>query len=111
MTAIADISKDLQQDSPMDRLVIGDVGFGKTEVAMRAMFHVASTGGGVFMLAPTTVLAKQHAANLAVRFRPLGLNVELITRHITGSKQKKILDDFKSGGSEHCGWYAQARQS
>jgi len=96
-TAIEDIGKDLQQDSPMDRLVIGDVGFGKTEVAMRAMFHVAITGGGVFMLAPTTVLAKQHAANLAARFRPLGLNVELITRHITGSKQNKILDDFKSG--------------
>ncbi len=96
-SAVVEITEDLQQDSPMDRLVIGDVGFGKTEVAMRAMFHVASTGGGVFMMAPTTVLAKQHAANLAARFRPLGINVELITRHIVGKKQRKVFDEFREG--------------
>ena len=96
-SAIQEITEDLQQDAPMDRLVIGDVGFGKTEVAMRAMFHVASSGGGVFMMAPTTVLAKQHAANLAVRFRPLGINVELVTRHIQAAKQNTIFDDFRDG--------------
>lgn len=95
--AIEDITIDLQRDAPMDRLIIGDVGFGKTEVAMRAIFHVASAGGGVFMMAPTTVLAKQHAANLAARFRPLGINVELVTRHVLKSKHTAIFDDFKDG--------------
>jgi len=96
-TAIAEIETDLKQDAPMDRLVIGDVGFGKTEVAMRAMFQVVSAGGGVFMMAPTTVLAKQHAANLAARFRPLGYNVALLNRHVAGKKQEEILNDFREG--------------
>ena len=96
-TAIAEIETDLKQDAPMDRLVIGDVGFGKTEVAMRAMFQVVSAGGGVFMMAPTTVLAKQHAANLAARFRPLGYNVALLNRHVGMKKQDAILNDFRDG--------------
>ena len=95
--AVEDITIDLSRDAPMDRLVIGDVGFGKTEVAMRAIFHVASSGGGVFMMAPTTVLAKQHAANLAARFRPFGINVELVTRHVVKSRHTEIFEKFKEG--------------
>ena len=66
----------------MDRIVVGDVGFGKTEVAMRAIFRVLSSGGQVFVLAPTTVLAKQHAATISARLEIFDMSVELLNRNV-----------------------------
>ena len=66
-------------------------------VALRAVFRVFSGGGSVFILAPTTVLAKQHAATIAARFRPFGAKAELLTRNVKESERKAILGRFKSG--------------
>lgn len=99
--AINDCYEDLsQRDTPMDRLVVGDVGFGKTEVAMRAVFRVFAGGGQVFMLAPTTVLAKQHAATLAARLRPFGAQVELLNRNVKESTRNEVLQRWKRGETQ-----------
>jgi transcription-repair coupling factor len=97
-SAIDDCYEDLtHRDTPMDRIVVGDVGFGKTEVAMRAVFLVYDGGGQTFVLAPTTVLAKQHAANMAARLRPFGACVELLTRNIHETERKAIMKRWKDG--------------
>ena len=88
------------RDTPMDRIVVGDVGFGKTEVAMRAIFRVFAGGGQVFVLAPTTVLAKQHAATIAARFRPFGAGVELMTRNVKESERKEVMARWKRGEAQ-----------
>ena len=96
--AVNDCYEDLTvRDTPMDRIVVGDVGFGKTEVALRAIFRVFAGGGQVFVLAPTTVLAKQHAATIAARFRPFGGSVELMTRNVKESERKEVLKRWKNG--------------
>ena len=92
--AIEDINEDMTRDTPMDRIIVGDVGFGKTEVAFRAMSRACFSGKNSFILAPTTVLAKQHAANVAARFRHLGVEVNLLTRHVKAKEQKEILESF-----------------
>ena len=92
--AIEDINEDMTRDTPMDRIIVGDVGFGKTEVAFRAMSRACFSGKNSFILAPTTVLAKQHAANVAARFRHLGVEVNLLTRHVKAKEQKEILENF-----------------
>ena len=92
--AIEDINEDMTRDTPMDRIIVGDVGFGKTEVAFRAMSRTCFSGKNSFILAPTTVLAKQHAANVAARFRHLGVEVNLLTRHVKAKEQKEILESF-----------------
>ena len=83
--AIADVIEDLAKGSPMDRLVCGDVGFGKTEVALRAAFVVAMTGRQVAVIAPTTLLARQHYKNFSERFRGFPVNVRPLSR-LVGSK-------------------------
>jgi len=99
--AIADCYEDLSdRDTPMDRIVVGDVGFGKTEVAMRAVFRVFAGGGQVFVLAPTTVLAKQHAATIAARFRPFGAGVELLSRNVKESTRQETLGRWKRGETQ-----------
>ena len=99
--AVDDCYEDLTtRDTPMDRIVVGDVGFGKTEVAMRAIFRVFAGGGQVFVLAPTTVLAKQHAATIAARFRPFGAGVELMTRHVKESERKEVMARWKRGETQ-----------
>ena len=99
--AVDDCYEDLTtRDTPMDRIVVGDVGFGKTEVAMRAIFRVFAGGGQVFVLAPTTVLAKQHAATIAARFRPFGAGVELMTRNVKESERKEVMARWKRGETQ-----------
>jgi transcription-repair coupling factor (superfamily II helicase) len=82
LTAIADVLEDLERGRPMDRLIVGDVGFGKTEVAMRAAFVAAAQGLQVAVIAPTTLLARQHAKTFADRFRGFPVNVRQLSRFV-----------------------------
>lgn len=82
-SAIADVEADLAMGRPMDRLIVGDVGFGKTEVAMRAAFVAASQGMQVAVIAPTTLLARQHFKNFAERFRGTAINVRPLSRFVS----------------------------
>ncbi|PQO24157.1 transcription-repair coupling factor [Rhodobacteraceae bacterium WD3A24] len=82
LSAIADVLEDLQSGTPMDRLVVGDVGFGKTEVAMRAAFVAAMSGAQVAVIAPTTLLARQHAQSFAERFRGFPIKIRQLSRFI-----------------------------
>ncbi|MBU6249757.1 MAG: transcription-repair coupling factor [Cyanobacteria bacterium REEB417] len=95
--AIADVKRDMEQPSPMDRLVCGDVGFGKTEVAIRAIFKAVTAGKQVAMLAPTTVLAQQHWRTLSERFAPYPLKVSLLNRFRTAGERKTILEGLTEG--------------
>lgn len=80
----------MEKHQPMDRLVCGDVGFGKTEVAIRAIFKAVTAGKQVAMLAPTTVLAQQHWRSLSERFAPYPIKVNLLNRFRTASERKAI---------------------
>jgi transcription-repair coupling factor (superfamily II helicase) len=95
--AIDAVKQDLEAPQPMDRLVCGDVGFGKTEVAVRAAFKVASSGRQVLMLVPTTILAQQHAATLRDRFRDFPVRVEMVSRFRAPAEVKQVLADFAAG--------------
>ncbi|MCA8957404.1 MAG: transcription-repair coupling factor [Planctomycetes bacterium] len=95
--AWTEIRGDLEGPRPMDRLLCGDVGFGKTEVAMRAAFKVAITGRQVAVLVPTTILAEQHAANFAARFAPHGLTVEVLSRFRKPKDVRRVLADTAAG--------------
>lgn len=83
LAAIADVVADLEKGSPMDRLVVGDVGFGKTEVAMRAAFVAAMSGMQVAVICPTTLLARQHFRSFAERFRGFPINVRPLSRFVS----------------------------
>ncbi|MFZ9228847.1 MAG: DEAD/DEAH box helicase, partial [Prochlorococcaceae cyanobacterium] len=95
--AIADVKADMEQPQPMDRLVCGDVGFGKTEVAIRAIFKAVTAGKQVALLAPTTVLAQQHWRTLSERFAPYPLKVNLLNRFRTAAERKTILEGLAEG--------------
>jgi transcription-repair coupling factor (superfamily II helicase) len=95
--AIAEVKRDMEQPSPMDRLVCGDVGFGKTEVAIRAIFKAVTAGKQVAMLAPTTVLAQQHWRTLSERFAPYPLKVSLLNRFRTAAERKAIQEGLANG--------------
>jgi transcription-repair coupling factor (superfamily II helicase) len=95
--AIADIKKDLEKPTPMDRLLCGDVGYGKTEVAMRAAFKVIADGKQVAVLAPTTVLAFQHYETFKKRFAAFPAKIEMLSRFRTAAEQKKILAELEAG--------------
>ena len=95
MKAIEDVYEDLSKEKPMDRLICGDVGFGKTEVAMRAAFKVAMDGNQVAVLAPTTLLAQQHYNTFRERFKAHPVNIEMISRFRSTKEQKEILDKLK----------------
>lgn len=97
LTAIEEIKKDLESDRPMDRLLCGDVGYGKTEVAVRAAFKVIMDGKQVAFLVPTTILAAQHYNNFIKRFSDFPIKIEMISRFRTPAQQKKILKDLKNG--------------
>jgi len=96
-TAIEAVLKDMHTSRPMDRLVCGDVGFGKTEVAMRAAFVAAYDGKQVAILVPTTLLAQQHYENFRNRFSDWPVRIEVLSRFQTAKQQKAILDDLKAG--------------
>ncbi len=96
-TAIDDIKHDMERAYPMDRLLCGDVGFGKTEVAIRAAFKAIQDGKQVAVLAPTTLLATQHGNTFADRFSGFPLRVEVLSRFLTAKEAKAVLAGLKSG--------------
>jgi len=98
--AVADVRKDMESSAPMDRLLCGDVGYGKTEVAMRAAFKAVIDGKQVGVLAPTTVLALQHYQTFAERFAGFPVSVGLVSRFRTISEQKQTLKDLTAGKVE-----------
>ncbi len=95
--AIEAVKEDLETPRPMDRLVCGDVGFGKTEVAVRAAFAVAINGKQVLLLAPTTILAEQHFNTFRERYRDFPVRVEMVSRFVAPKDTRKILTDFSAG--------------
>lgn len=95
--AIADVKADMRSGRPMDRLICGDVGFGKTEVAIRAAFIAAQNKKQVMVLCPTTILAQQHFSSFSDRLSPYDIRVEVLSRFKSASEQKAILEDFASG--------------
>lgn len=97
LRAIEEVCADMERDRPMDRLVCGDVGFGKTEVAIRAAWRAAMDGKQVAVLVPTTVLAQQHYGNFSRRFEGYPLRVEMLSRFRTGRQQKAILEGLARG--------------
>jgi transcription-repair coupling factor (superfamily II helicase) len=97
LTAIADVKRDLEKSSPMDRLLCGDVGYGKTEVAMRAAFKAVSENKQVAVLTPTTVLAFQHVETFKKRFAAFPARIEMLSRFRTAAEQKEIMNDLETG--------------
>lgn len=95
--AIIDVKKDMESTKPMDRLIFGDVGFGKTEVAIRAMFKAVQDGKQAVMLVPTTLLAQQHHATFQERFAPYPVRVEMLSRFLTTAQQKKVVAGVAEG--------------
>lgn len=95
--AIEEVKKDMESSHPLDRLICGDVGFGKTEVAMRAAFKAVDNGKQVAYLAPTTVLTRQHYLTFKERFEKYGVRVELLNRFVPVSLQKNIIEGLKKG--------------
>ena len=97
LAAIADVKADMRSTKPMDRLVCGDVGFGKTEVALRAAFAATQDKKQVMVLCPTTILAQQHYTNFKDRFDPFGVTVEVLSRFRTPQQQAAALKGFADG--------------
>lgn len=97
LRCIAEIKDDMQSDRPMDRLLCGDVGFGKTEVALRAVMKCILAGKQAAILVPTTVLARQHYLTALQRFQGHPVTIELLTRYKTGAEQTKLLKKLEAG--------------
>ena len=97
LRCIAEIKDDMQSDRPMDRLLCGDVGFGKTEVALRAVMKCILAGKQAAILVPTTVLARQHYLTAMQRFQGHPITIELLTRYKTGAEQTKLLKKLEAG--------------
>ena len=100
MNAIEDVLEDMSSGKPMDRLICGDVGFGKTEVALRAAFVAASSGTQVAVIAPTTLLARQHFKSFEERFRGTGIRVRQLSRFVTSTQMKKNREALRDGSVE-----------
>ncbi len=97
MRAISDVKADMENDQPMDRLVCGDVGFGKTEVAMRAAFKAVQSGKQVAVVSPITILADQHYKSFRKRMDAFHIRIEMMSRFKSASEQKKILKKLADG--------------
>lgn len=95
--AITEVKSDMESSVPMDRLICGDVGFGKTEVAMRAMFKAVTSLKQVAVIVPTTILALQHYQTISERFKPFGIDVELLCRFRSTKEQKETLKNLATG--------------
>ena len=91
------IKKEMEKNKPMDMLLCGDVGYGKTEVAFRAMFKAVCSGKQVAYLCPTTILSNQQFTAAKDRFKTFPINIEIINRFVSKEKQKNVLDDIKNG--------------
>ena len=97
LSAISDLKEDMEQPKPMDRLICGDVGFGKTEVAMRAVFKAVDNGRQVAILVPTTVLADQHFRTFSQRMAEFPVSVEMLSRYRSAAEQNRIIARLKEG--------------
>ena len=97
LKAISQVKSDMESEQPMDRLICGDVGFGKTEVAMRAIFKAVTSGKQVAVVVPTTILALQHFQTISERFKPFGVGVELLSRFRTSKEQKETVKNLATG--------------
>lgn len=97
LTAIEDTKKDMESPRIMDRLICGDVGYGKTEVAIRAAFKAVQDGKQVAFLVPTTILAQQHYNTFASRMKDFAVNVDMMSRFRTAAQQKKTIEQLKNG--------------
>jgi len=97
LRAIREVKADMEKPRPMDRLICGDVGYGKTEVALRAAFKAVQDGKQVAVLVPTTVLAQQHFGTFQARLAPFPVNVEMLSRFRSPKEQRAILDRLRSG--------------
>lgn len=97
LSAIAEVKKDMESDQPMDRLVCGDVGFGKTEVAMRAAFKAVESQKQVAIITPVTILTQQHYEGFKKRMENFNVRIEMLSRFRSAAEQKKILDDLSKG--------------
>lgn len=97
LKAIEEVKKDMESSHPLDRLICGDVGFGKTEIAMRAAFKAVDNGKQVAYLAPTTVLTRQHYHTFKERFAKYGIRVELMNRFVNPQTQKNIVEGLRKG--------------
>src|SRR5262249_17530770 len=99
-TGIDDTKRDMEQPMPMDRLLCGDVGYGKTEVAMRAAFKAVMDGRQVAVLAPTTVLSYQHFQTFRSRFAAFPARIELLSRFRSPKEQKEVVEAVESGAGD-----------
>jgi len=97
LRVVEEIRRDMERPIPMDRLLVGDVGFGKTEVALRAAVKAVESGKQVALLVPTTLLAQQHLESFRERLGDLPLRVEALSRFVTPSRKKRILEDLREG--------------
>ena len=97
LTAINDVKKDLEKNIPMDRLIFGDVGYGKTEVALRAAIKVAFSGGQVALLAPTTILVQQHIDTFVNRLKDYPLNIKHLSRFVSKKEVTSIVEGVEDG--------------
>lgn len=97
LSSIEEIKKDMESDKPMDRLLCGDVGYGKTEVALRAAFKAVMEGKQVAFLVPTTILAEQHYKNMIKRFSDFPIKIDMVSRFRTTKEQKSTLQSVKEG--------------
>ncbi len=100
LKAISRVKADMESPEPMDRLICGDVGFGKTEVAMRAIFKAVTSGKQVAVVVPTTILALQHYQTISERFKPFGVGVELLSRFRTSKEQKETIKNLATGSCD-----------
>lgn len=97
LTSLEEIKQDMESDKPMDRLLCGDVGYGKTEVALRAAFKSVMDGKQVALLVPTTILAEQHYKNMKARFSDFPIKIDMVSRFRTAKQQKETLQKLKEG--------------
>ncbi len=97
LKAIHDVKKDMQEPHPMDRLICGDAGFGKTEIAMRAAFKAVESGKQVAMLTPTTILTHQHAESFTRRFENFPITIAVLSRFVTRKEQQEIIKKIAEG--------------
>jgi transcription-repair coupling factor (superfamily II helicase) len=100
LKAIAEVKQDMEEPIPMDRLICGDVGFGKTEVAIRAAFKAVQDGKQVAILVPTTLLAQQHSQTFSDRFAGYPVRVEVLSRFLTPGQAKKVVDALATGDAD-----------
>src|SRR3989304_3846786 len=100
VTAIEEVKADLLRPKPMDRLICGDVGFGKTEIAVRAAFKAVMEGKQVAVLVPTTLLAEQHFITFSERYAPFPVKVAMLSRFVSRAEQERIVEDVGKGAAD-----------